>query len=120
MSVGVLTLMSILTSMPAEYTWTVSPTVLLISPAGICDLPPFLTQTTSTDGLLVASIIETPVSLRNDPAVDPRASTFTVEEPGGAQDLQVMGDGRLGQFRSRPTDRRRTPRYRHVSASRSR
>src|SRR6478672_10979668 len=95
MSVGVLTLMSILTSMPAEYTWTVSPTVLLISPAGICDMPPFLTQTTSTNGLLVASVIETPVSLRNDPAVDPRASTFTVEEPGGAQDLQVMGDGRV-------------------------
>ena len=36
---------------PAEYTCTVSPAILLISPAAIWDLPPFLTQTNSTDGV---------------------------------------------------------------------
>ena len=35
--------------------------------------------------------------VRDDPVVDPGASALTVEQPGGAQDLQVMGDGRLGQ-----------------------
>ena len=33
----------------------------------------------------------------NDPVVDPRAAPLTVEQSGGAQDLQVMGDGRLAQ-----------------------
>ena len=37
---------------PAEYTCTVSAAILLISPAAICDLPPFLMQTNRTDGLL--------------------------------------------------------------------
>ena len=36
---------------PADYTCTVSPAILVISPAPICDLPPFLTQTNSTDGM---------------------------------------------------------------------
>ena len=42
---------------PAEYTCTVSPAILLISPAAICDLPPFLTQTNSTDGVGLVSDI---------------------------------------------------------------
>ena len=38
---------------PAECTSTVSPAILRISPAAIWDLPPFLTQTNSTDGVRI-------------------------------------------------------------------
>ena len=50
--------------------------------------------------------------VRDDPVVDPGASALTVEKSGGAQDLQVMGDGRLGQV---DPDRQfaDTPRHRH-------
>ena len=36
---------------PAECTSTESPAIFRISPAAICDLPQFLTQTNSTDGV---------------------------------------------------------------------
>ncbi len=35
---------------PAEYTCTLSLAILRMSPAAICDLPRFLTQTNNTDG----------------------------------------------------------------------
>src|SRR5258705_13969810 len=46
---------------PAEYTSTVSPAILLIRPAAICDLPAFLTQTNRTDGLPPTSVMTTAV-----------------------------------------------------------
>jgi hypothetical protein len=42
---------------PAEYTCTESPAMVRISPAAIWDLPLFLTQTNSTDGVAVCSDI---------------------------------------------------------------
>ena len=38
---------------PAEYTSTWSPAALRMRPAAIWDLPPFLTHTNSTEGLLI-------------------------------------------------------------------
>lgn len=36
---------------PAEYTCTASPAISRMRPAAICDLPPFFTQTNSTEGV---------------------------------------------------------------------
>src|SRR3954467_2244378 len=36
-----------------------APAILRISPAAICDLPPFFTQTNSTDGVVAVTVTET-------------------------------------------------------------
>ena len=45
---------------PAESTVTVSPAILRMRPAAIWDLPPFLTQTNSTEGLAVSVMVVRP------------------------------------------------------------
>lgn len=55
-------LMAVPGLVPAEYTCTASPAILRIRPAAICDFPPFLTHTKSTEGVEAVSVIEKSVS----------------------------------------------------------
>ena len=89
-------LMAVPGLVPAEYTRTVSPAIWRISPAAIWDLPPFLTQTNSTDGVVGWFTIH-PFTGRDAEFVEETADSFLDVVADRADGIDGLAGG-VGQF----------------------